>query len=251
MKKCILAALFLIIALNSFAQTYTITYSDGAIISPEKLKELPYEIQQRALLKKQYTLTISNNTSEYRMSVNVEPDPIAITTPTERITYQNEEYYYKDLTQKKMLIEAGSGKNLYHVADNLLPWNWEIFPETRTIAGYTCQKAVATLKGITFTAWFTKDIPVATGPQKYDGLPGIILAAGNGHREVVAESVAIIKKDTAIGKPIFKDKTITFMEMIADVEKNIQRINGPANKPTTTLKPGGVTETSHTEVYKY
>jgi GLPGLI family protein len=251
MKKFILAALFLTLRFNGIAQTYTITYSDGALINPEKLKELPYELQQRALLKKLYTLTISNNISEYRMSANTEPDPVTATMATERITYQNEEYYYKDLTQNTMLFETGSGKTLYHVADNLLPWNWKILPETRIIAGYTCRKATSTLKGITFTAWFTKDLPTATGPQKYDGLPGVILAAGNANREIVAETVTISKATTAIVKPVFKDKTITFMEMIADVEKNIKGINEAAGKPVTTTKPGGVIETSHTEVYKY
>ena len=37
------------------------------------------------------------------------------------------------------------------------------------------------MKKITIEAWFTPQIPVATGPSKHSGLPGLILEVSNEH----------------------------------------------------------------------
>jgi GLPGLI family protein len=54
---------------------------------------------------------------------------------------------------------------------------WRIAPETKIIAGYTCQRAWyiqdSTEKYI--EAWFTPDIPIGAGPEMYRGLPGAVL----------------------------------------------------------------------------
>jgi GLPGLI family protein len=54
---------------------------------------------------------------------------------------------------------------------------WRIAPETKVIAGYTCQRAWhiqdSTEKYI--EAWFTPEIPVAVGPEFFIGLPGAVL----------------------------------------------------------------------------
>lgn len=58
--------------------------------------------------------------------------------------------------------------------------NWTIKPGTKTIAGYKCQKAIATyqsnsLKKIKVTAWFCPALPFQFGPKEFYGLPGLIL----------------------------------------------------------------------------
>ncbi|MDN5286147.1 MAG: hypothetical protein JWR38_2421 [Mucilaginibacter sp.] len=52
---------------------------------------------------------------------------------------------------------------------------WQIQPGKATISGYSAQKATCTFSGRQYTAWFTTDVPVSTGPWKFSGLPGLIL----------------------------------------------------------------------------
>ena len=53
--------------------------------------------------------------------------------------------------------------------------SWRLIPETDSICGYPCQKAVCEFSGRKYTAWFTFEIPVDGGPYRFRGLPGLIL----------------------------------------------------------------------------
>lgn len=54
-------------------------------------------------------------------------------------------------------------------------FNWQIQEETKVIEGYPVQKATTSFAGRDYTAWFTSEIPIADGPYKFNGLPGLIL----------------------------------------------------------------------------
>lgn len=60
---------------------------------------------------------------------------------------------------------------------------WEITDESKDIMGYQCFKAATDYRGRRWTAWFAPEIPVQDGPWKLCGLPGLILEAGDNHRE--------------------------------------------------------------------
>lgn len=47
----------------------------------------------------------------------------------------------------------------------------------KTVLGYPCRKATATVLGREWTAWYTDDIPLDNGPWLLSGLPGLILQA--------------------------------------------------------------------------
>lgn len=53
--------------------------------------------------------------------------------------------------------------------------HWEFLSERKQVAGYDCQEATAFFRGRTWYAWFTNQIPVADGPWKFHGLPGLIM----------------------------------------------------------------------------
>lgn len=54
-------------------------------------------------------------------------------------------------------------------------FNWKITTEKMKIGEYNTQKATAEFGGRTWTAWFSKDIPLQDGPYKFYGLPGLIV----------------------------------------------------------------------------
>lgn len=73
-----------------------------------------------------------------------------------------------------------AAKNIYEehflIRDSTAHLQWRIGTELRTIAGYTCRKAVARIcDSVYVVAFYTDDIPVSGGPEQMGGLPGMIL----------------------------------------------------------------------------
>jgi GLPGLI family protein len=73
-----------------------------------------------------------------------------------------------------------AAKNIYEehflIRDTVAQLQWRIAGEVRTIAGYTCRKAVARIcDSVYIVAFFTNEIPISGGPEQIGGLPGMIL----------------------------------------------------------------------------
>ncbi|MDG4715415.1 GLPGLI family protein [Winogradskyella marincola] len=78
----------------------------------------------------------------------------------------------KELTCRELLREQYE----VIVKEKDIEFNWEITKETKQIGKFICYKALTkNFRGRNYEAWFTYDIPVATGPWKFHGLPGLIL----------------------------------------------------------------------------
>lgn len=94
--------------------------------------------------------------------------------------------WYLD-SKKKQVTEQEKLKdgNLVYASFDAIPIEWELQNETKTMLGYTVQKAVAKnhhfVKGkgnIDYgdaIAWFAIDLPFPSGPERFWGLPGLIL----------------------------------------------------------------------------
>ncbi|MGC8751197.1 GLPGLI family protein [Hydrotalea sp.] len=63
-------------------------------------------------------------------------------------------------------------------------FNWQLGSNDTTIAGYRCQSATCNYGGRNYTAWFTDEIPIPTGPYKFFGLPGFIVAVEDSAHQV-------------------------------------------------------------------
>ncbi|MFT4154190.1 GLPGLI family protein [Parafilimonas sp.] len=58
--------------------------------------------------------------------------------------------------------------------------NWELTPDTQTIAGFACLKANFTFRsGVKGYAWYAPELAVPFGPETWYGLPGLILEVGS------------------------------------------------------------------------
>jgi GLPGLI family protein len=68
------------------------------------------------------------------------------------------------------------GKN-YIVEDSLYIVKWKVNNELKEVAGHLCMNAFwrDTVKDQDIVAWFALDIPTSGGPERYCGLPGLIL----------------------------------------------------------------------------
>ncbi len=65
----------------------------------------------------------------------------------------------------------------YIITDSLKAPKWKIMNELKDIGGYMCMKATTydEVRKQPVVAWFCADIPVSVGPERYTGLPGLIL----------------------------------------------------------------------------
>lgn len=85
---------------------------------------------------------------------------------------------YKDEESSSLLFEFTdlNQRSIYY-ADTLHPMHWEILPGEKTIGNMKCNKATTEFKGRKYIAWYTNSIPIANGPWKLGGLPGLIIEA--------------------------------------------------------------------------
>lgn len=99
---------------------------------------------------------------------------------------------------------AEGGKDYYVEPLNSL--EWKILPDTLSMYGYGCQKAVLELGGRLWTACFTTDIPISDGPYKFKNLPGLVVHVADEREHWVFEFTSIQKlhKDFSIDTSPYK-----------------------------------------------
>lgn len=123
---------------------------------------------------------------------------------------------YKNLAQHKETIMAHFTmlKEVFYYEESFPDFKWIVFPDTKTILGHPCMKAITHFLGRNYEAWFTMDIPMNNGPWKFGGLPGMILQVTDdkGHYNFVCtgikeltETEPIIKSDAVYEKKSRKD----------------------------------------------
>lgn len=128
------------------------------------------------------------------------------------------ETYTNASTSLILSLQELMGKR-YLITDTVKMSPWKLGTETKEVLGYTCRMAYFThtqeitamriengtptpeKRTITqeITAWYTDQIRPALGPERYNTLPGTVLAldVNNGERVIVARNIELreLKKD--------------------------------------------------------
>lgn len=127
-------------------------------------------------------------------------------------------------TEKHNDMIEMSGKT-YLLQDSLQKIEWKVMNQIKEVAGYICMKAVTEdkVKGQKITAWFTGDIPVASGPEQFHGLPGMILELDidDGTLKIEATSVEFKKLEKELVLPKMKGKKINDKDFNTLISKYI------------------------------
>jgi GLPGLI family protein len=87
-----------------------------------------------------------------------------------------ENVVYKDLKQQTVVSQKQIFETQFLLSDSIRTLQWKILPETRTIAGFECHKAVGRIHdSVVVVAFYTDEIIPSSGPESFAGLPGMIL----------------------------------------------------------------------------
>ncbi len=97
---------------------------------------------------------------------------------------------------------------LYLIEDSIQYPSWKILNDMREIAGYICMNAYweDTVKMQKVVAWFALSLPVSAGPERFGGLPGLILEVNinDGALVISAEEIKLMPVDGKLEKPSFR-----------------------------------------------
>jgi len=115
----------------------------------------------------------------------------------------------------------------YLIHDSIVPPSWKILNDMKEVAGHICMNAscVDTLRKQNIVVWFALDMPITSGPDRFIGLPGMILEVdiNNGALIMTADKIELKPLTTELQVPAkIKGKKIDMAEYIHIMEKQMQ-----------------------------
>jgi GLPGLI family protein len=130
---------------------------------------------------------------------------------------------YQDFkNNSRLTIKDVWGEKVY-LQDSLYKRKWKITDSKRNISGYNCRKAIWKFDDSTrIYAWYTDALMLSTGPESFNGLPGVILglATEDGGIIYFAKSVELINPELKTLEPRKgKNKIYTTEELRIKLEK--------------------------------
>ncbi len=159
---------------------------------------------------------------------------------------------YKNTKEKKYTAKRDLLGKEFLVKDELKEIEWKLESETKQIGVYTCYKATTTrtiermvmmgenddqqpqeVRTINITAWYTPEIPVTTGPDRFWGLPGLILEINEGKSKILCSKVILNPNDVVEITEPAKGKVINeeeFSTMMAAKMKEMEKMNKGGKK---------------------
>jgi GLPGLI family protein len=180
-----------------------------------------------------YELLFSDSVSVYKaMPKDEAPDPFDRGGGGGRIVMKfggpgDDGVLYKDYAGGTLLEEAVLDDTKYIISDSIKAAPWKLNGETRTILGHMCKSATQTTsRGKTVVAWYTEDLSLPAGPERFSGLPGVILAADVDSGAMVFTATQILP--AVDGKELRAPKGGKLITR-ADFERKQDEVLGPAD----------------------
>jgi GLPGLI family protein len=269
MKKFV-SFVVLLIAINANAQEFqgVAEYQSKTVMdfktaedgneSPELDEALKEQLKKA--FEKSYTLHFNKTESVYEEQQKLsEPAKGNISV---QVNFSGGGKQYKNLKDKVYFIESDIFGKEFLIADSLKPLEWKMESDTRKIGDYTCYKATAVIhkkakkeegdsakainlldedKDIVITAWYAPEIPVSHGPDRFWGLPGLILEANDGRTALLCSKLTLNPKDKyEIVRPK-KGKKVTQAEFDKITEEKANEMmerdgNSTPNSSTRVIK---------------
>jgi GLPGLI family protein len=170
-------------------------------ISKQQKERAAYMWGNRSEWKQYENLYFTQTASKYE-----ESEESAEPNDDNNYSWRKELFFMKRDFDKNTMTDAIQhlGKN-YLIEDEIQPIEWKIQNDLKEVAGHICMKAVTedTLKNQKIVAWFAQDIPIKAGPDRFSGLPGMILEVdiNDGAMTITANKINLKKLTTELDLP--------------------------------------------------
>jgi GLPGLI family protein len=177
--------------------------------------------QMQEMLKKQFqktfVLNFDKEQSVYKEDISLSPPQPGLGSGmmVQTLGGGAQDILWKNTKEGRFVNQTDLMGKIFLIRDSLPKLDWELKKDTKYIGQYTCYKATLTREievvksGISIngdkdlsedkttketqiiTAWYTPEIPVNHGPQKYQGLPGLILEVNDGSQTVICSKIIL------------------------------------------------------------
>ncbi len=166
---------------QSYKATYEVKFKEG--FSKEKMKkglEKELDGKESQLYKKfiadaqpvQSILKFDNTQSFYQVKQTMKNDNNPNNIFSGFAGGERKYFQFKDEDLKYYVSEKFG--NIYNV--KYKSKKWKLTNQRKIVNGYPCQKAIInTSNGKKIIAWFSKELSFPFGPEKFNGLPGLII----------------------------------------------------------------------------
>lgn len=126
---------------------------------------------------------------------------------------KEDNWLYTENASKRILYQLPLiTQEVILVEDEVQTIQWTLHPEQKTIETFTCMKATGHFRGRDYIAWWTPSVPIAAGPWKIRGLPGLILELSDAEEKVKLLFESLRPSDFPIEEPTIKEKVYPFEE---------------------------------------
>ncbi|WBV57537.1 GLPGLI family protein [Chryseobacterium daecheongense] len=170
------------------------------------------------------TLYIGDNESIFQNDKKYKIDSIIDSQPffqmSSRPMFKVSHVIKKDYQQSDLIYSDKIENINFGYKEKSPAMQWKLIDEKKNVLTYECYKAEATFRGRKFIAWYTKDIPIADGPYKFAGLPGLILEVYDDQENFHYKLLAITKKS----QNILYDENINFIDRKKMIEARMNVI---------------------------
>jgi GLPGLI family protein len=133
---------------------------------------------------------------------------------------------YNDYVNGTTVSQKPVYEETFLMQDSLAKIVWKLTPDTRTIAGFECRKAVGILDdSIAIFAFYTDELMISGGPEGIHGLPGMILGVGvpRLHNTWFATKVEVYDVNMNVVTPATKGKKVNRATMMKSLDKVLRQ----------------------------
>ncbi len=235
MKIFFFKTAILLFASNIFAQNFQgIAYyssqtqfndSDFHVegITPDAKEKMMAKMKKA--FEKTYILNFTNFESVYFEEEKLDAPKTTSNGIAVRFSGGNNSKYYKNFKKKQYVTNTDIFDKEFLITDALENFEWKISSEQKKIGNYNCTKAQIIIpvseedlkeyekfkaeheldktsffaltepKDKIIEAWYTMEIPISNGPDKFWGLPGLILELHNGNTSYLCTKIVLNSKE--------------------------------------------------------
>lgn len=201
-------------------------------IPPDRIERVKEMMKKQG--EKVYELSFTNSESIYKEEVQLDQPGNSGGRGMRFFGGMNSGKIYKNSKTRDYFQEQNLMGKEFLVIDSLKTIDWKMEDESKMIGKHLCFKATASrtvsttnfrfrrprsdskdenkgegIKEVQIIAWYTVDIPVNQGPEKFWGLPGLILEVSAGNVQIVCNKIVINPKEKVEIKPPSKGKKVS------------------------------------------